>query len=70
MSQSRAMSFIEAIANVAVGYGVAVATQIVVFPWFGLQTTMAENIAMGGIFTVVSILRSYSLRRLFERFRK
>jgi uncharacterized protein (DUF2062 family) len=64
------MSFIEAIANVAVGYGVAVATQIVVFPWFGLQTTMAENIAMGGIFTVVSILRSYSLRRLFERFRK
>jgi uncharacterized protein (DUF2062 family) len=64
------MSFIEAIANVAVGYGVAVATQIVVFPWFGLQTTMAENLAMGGIFTVVSILRSYSLRRLFERFRK
>jgi uncharacterized protein (DUF2062 family) len=70
VSQSRAMSFIEAIANVAVGYGVAVATQIVVFPWFGLQTTMAENLAMGGIFTVVSILRSYSLRRLFERFRK
>jgi hypothetical protein len=31
MKQSRAMSLIEAVANVIVGYGVAVATQIVVF---------------------------------------
>lgn len=69
MSQSRAISFVEALANVVVGYGVAIATQMVVFPWFGLQTTLAENIAMGGIFTLASIVRSYSLRRLFERLR-
>ena len=31
------MSLSEAIANVVVGYGVAVATQLLVFPLFGLD---------------------------------
>jgi hypothetical protein len=31
MKQSRTMSLVEAIANVAVGYGIAVGTQILVF---------------------------------------
>lgn len=66
MKQSRIMSLVEAVANVAVGYGVAVVTQILVFPLFGLSTTLAENMAMGAIFTVVSIARSFGLRRLFE----
>lgn len=66
MRQSRRMSFVEALANVAIGYGVAVATQIVVFPHFGLEATMSENLTIGAIFTVVSIVRSYSLRRVFE----
>ena len=66
MKQSRTMSLVEAVANVAVGYGIAVITQLLVFPLFGLSTTLAENLAMGAIFTVVSIARSYMLRRLFE----
>ena len=69
MKQSRAMSLIESLANVAVGYGVAVVTQILIFPIFGLHTTLAQNLKMGAVFTVVSIGRSYVLRRLFERIR-
>ncbi len=69
MKQSRLMSLIEAITNVIVGYGVAVVTQILIFPIFGLQTTLGQNLAMGGIFTVVSIARSCALRRVFEAFR-
>jgi hypothetical protein len=69
MSQSRTMSLVESIANVLAGFGVAVATQIAIFPLFGLRTTLAENLAMGAIFTVVSIARSYCLRRVFERIR-
>lgn len=69
MKQSRAMSLIESLANVAVGYGVAVVTQILIFPIFGLHTTLAQNLMMGAIFTVVSIGRSYALRRLFEEIR-
>ena len=69
MKQSRLMSAIEAVTNVLVGYGVAVATQIAIFPWFGLSATLSQNMAMGLIFTVVSLIRSYLLRRAFERVR-
>lgn len=69
MKQSRLMSLVEAITNVVVGYGVAVVTQILIFPIFGLQTTLGQNLAMGGIFTIVSLFRSFCLRRLFEAFR-
>ena len=67
MKQSRTMSMIEALANVAVGYGVAVLTQIAVFPLFGLSVTLVQNLMMAGLFTLVSIIRSYTLRRVFER---
>jgi hypothetical protein len=66
MKQSCAMSLVEATANIVVGYGVAVLTQLLVFPLFGLHTTLAENLMIGAIFTVVSIARSFALRRLFE----
>lgn len=69
MKQSRVMSLVESLANVAVGYGLAVITQLLVFPLFGLHTTLAENMTIGAIFTVVSIARSFTLRRLFEALR-
>lgn len=67
--QSRLMSLVEAIANVVVGYGVAVLTQLVVFPWFGLPARIGDALAIGGVFTAVSIIRSFALRRLFEAVR-
>ena len=70
MRQSRVMSLVESIANVMVGYGVAVVTQILIFPMFGLHTTLAQNLKMGAVFTIVSLGRSYALRRLFERWRR
>ncbi|KAA2315135.1 hypothetical protein DL237_09715 [Pseudooceanicola sediminis] len=70
MKQSRLMSLIESVANVVIGYGVAVITQILIFPIFGLHTTLAQNLKMGAIFTVVSIARSFALRRIFERLRE
>ena len=53
MKQSRVMSLVESVANVVVGYGVAVATQILIFPVFGLHTTLAQNLKMGAVFTVL-----------------
>ena len=64
------MSLVEAFANVVVGYGVAVVTQILIFPVFGLHTTPAQKLKMGAVFTIVSLGRSYALRRLFEQLRK
>lgn len=67
MRQSRRMSLVESLANVAVGYGIAVATQVLVLPMFGLHTSLSNNLAIGAVFTVVSIIRSYALRRVFEQ---
>jgi len=69
MKQTRTMSLVEAVTNVIVGYGVAVITQILIFPVFGLHATLAQNLKMGLVFTVVSIARGYALRRLFEGLR-
>jgi hypothetical protein len=60
------MSLVEAIANVVVGYGIAVATQLIVFPWFGLPAHLNDALAIGGIFTIVSVARGFALRRIFE----
>ena len=69
MKQSRVMSLVESVANVVVGYGVAVVTQILIFPIFGLHTTLAQNLKLGAVFTLISLARSFALRRLFERIR-
>ena len=66
MTQSRRMSLIEAVTNVVVGYSLAVATQIAVFPSFDLHPSLSENLALGGVFTGISLARSYALRRVFE----
>lgn len=65
--QSRRDSAIEAIANVVVGYGVAVASNVLVLPIFGYHATIADSAAIGAVFTVISLVRSYVLRRAFNR---
>jgi len=67
MGQSRHMSAVEAMVGAAIGYIVAVATQMVVFPLFGLRVGVIENLGIGVAFTAVSVVRSYLVRRLFER---
>ena len=69
MKQTRAMSMFEAATNVVVGYVLAIATQIVVFPWFGIETGLAEHLTIGLAFVGVSLVRGYLLRRLFEAIR-
>lgn len=66
MSQSKKYSFIESCANIAIGYGIAVIAQLAIFPLFGIHVPLGSNLAIGALFTIVSLVRSYSLRRLFN----
>ena len=66
--QSKRQSLIESFVNVAIGYGVALMSQILIFPLFGIHIPLASNLAIGAIFTVISIARSYAVRRVFNRF--
>ena len=69
MRQSRTMSMVEAATNVVVGYVLAIATQIIVFPWFGIETGLAEHLTIGLAFVGISLARGFLLRRLFEAIR-
>jgi hypothetical protein len=51
-SQTRTDSFVEAIANVAVGFATALLIQSAVFPVFGIKTTIAEDGAIALLFTL------------------
>jgi hypothetical protein len=62
------MSLLESVTNVVVGYVLAIITQIVVFPLFGIVTDLSEHLAIGLAFVVVSLARGFVLRRIFEHF--
>lgn len=64
--QSKKMSFVEACVSTLIGYVVAIAAQLVVFPLFGIQVSLAQNLSIGAVFTAVSIARGYAVRRLFN----
>jgi hypothetical protein len=66
MSQSRFLSAVESVANVAVGFGVALLSQLAVFPMFDIHVPLSSNLAIGAWFTAISLVRSYVLRRWFN----
>lgn len=66
IGQSKKHSLLESLLNIAIGYGIAISVQILVFPWFGIQVPLHDNLMIGGIFTIVSLIRSYVLRRCFN----
>ena len=56
------MSFVESVANVVIG-SIVTMGEMAVLPWFDVRLSLSENLLVGGIFTAVSIVRSYTLRR-------
>jgi len=64
--QTRFQSFLESLANIAIGYGVALGAQLLVFPLFSINIPMSSNVVIGIIFTLISLVRSYALRRFFN----
>ena len=69
MKQTRKASLAETLLSTAIGYIIAVTTQAIVFPWFGLHASLSSNLLIGVIFTIVSIARGFAVRRLFEHLR-
>ena len=65
--QTKTNSLIETCTNTAIGYLVALASQLLVFPLFDINIPFSDNLLIGLWFTVISILRGYVVRRLFNR---
>lgn len=64
--QSRSGSFVEATTNVCVGWLLNFILNLLVLPLFGFSVTVADAFGIGVIFTAVSLIRSYVLRRIFD----
>jgi len=66
MSQSRKMSATESVVNVIIGYFIALLAQNIIFPLFDIHVSASQHAMIGFLFTIVSLVRSYVLRRLFN----
>lgn len=66
MSQSKLASLVEVATSMAVGFIVSVYAQAVIFPLHGYDLPLHSNMAIVAIFTIISMIRSYVLRRIFN----
>jgi hypothetical protein len=66
MSQTKKGSVYEAIANTAIGWTVNFTANLIVLPWFGFAVTAGQAFGIGCVFTVISLVRSYVIRRWFN----
>ncbi|WP_440643025.1 DUF7220 family protein [Bradyrhizobium sp. PUT101] len=60
------MSLAESVINIAVGFGISLGAQMYFLPLLGVGITFRQNLSFALIMTVISIARSYLLRRVFE----
>lgn len=67
MIQSRRNSLIEACTNTAIGYGINLVAQILIFPLIGVHASLGQNVAIGLSFTGISVVRGYVVRRFFTK---
>lgn len=66
MSQTKLGSFVESWANIFIGFTINFFANLVVLPWFGFNVTPSDAFGMGLIFTAISLVRSYVIRRWFN----
>lgn len=69
MSQSKRKSLVEALVNQVSGFVLSVLIfQYIIGPYLlGIEPNWIHNINITIIFTVVSVIRSYFVRRLFNK---
>lgn len=66
MTQSRLESLVETVCSTLVGYTLALVGQLVIFPLYGVEITLNANMQIVAWFTLLSLVRSYCVRRYFE----
>ena len=66
--QSRKGSIAESLSNISVGLSVGFLSNIVVLPAFGYDVTLSDATAISLVFTVISFVRSYLIRRLYNKY--
>ena len=66
MNQTKIGSFVESLINVVVGFSINFVANLLIFPLFNIHITLSDNFILGIIYTLISIVRSYTIRRWFN----
>ena len=67
--QSRSASLFETLTSTVMGFILSVAVQRALFPAMGHDFAFTENMVLASVFMAVSILRGYTVRRVFNLLR-
>lgn len=65
--QSKLQSLIESLTNILIGYLTALLSQVLIFPIFDIYVSFQDNLLIGLYFTIISLIRSYLVRRYFNK---
>ena len=65
--QTKYQSLIESLTNILIGYLTALLSQVLIFPLFDIDVSFQDNLLIGLYFTIISLLRSYLVRRYFNK---
>ena len=64
--QTRKQSAIEAVMNIFIGYTINFIANFTLFPLFGWEISLQQNLILGVIYTLISFARSYMIRRFYN----
>lgn len=66
--QSKKGSLAESLVNIAIGIIIGFVSNIIVLPAFGYDVTIADGVVISLVFTSISLVRSYIIRRVFNKY--
>ncbi len=66
MRQTRIGSLVEACINVLIGFAINFFANLMILPLIGFNITVGQNVFIGVLYTIVSVARSYAIRRWFN----
>ena len=64
--QTKIESLLESFTNILIGYLTALFSQFLIFPLFNINIPLSDNLLIGFYFTIISLARSYLVRRYFN----
>ena len=68
MKQNKKGSALETLVNILIGYWFSFFANMMILPYFGFDVTMKQNVLIGSLFTIISVIRQFSVRRTFNHF--
>ena len=64
--QTKKQSFIESLTSTTIGVIIGIVLNLTILPIFGYPVSLSDSLWISVIFTAVSVIRSYAVRRIFN----